>query len=266
MQPAGGPWLGVAAILPDAVLTASTDSIRQSSLIVGLGAAICAVVLAILISRSLTRPLARMVIAVDRFRGDEPIAMPRAVGGEIGALARAFTRMATEVHERTVALEQEIDERRRAEAELERTAATERLFLAVVDSSEDAIVTKAIDGTITAWSPGAERMFGYASEEVIGKHIDIIVPERLREDERGILAQLRRGQRIRHYETMRLQKSGKEIEVSLSISPIRSASNEIIGAAKIARDITGRDAAQEMFRMAVEASPSGMIMVDRRAR
>jgi PAS domain S-box-containing protein len=263
VQLAGGPWVGVAATLPETILTASAGPIRRSTLSVALAAVACAVLLAALVARSLTRPLARMLVAVERFTGAEPVAMPPAVGGEIGALARAFTRMAGEVRDRTTALEHEIDERRRDQAELERVAATERLFLAVVESSDDAIVTKGLDGTITAWNPGAERLFGYAAEEAMGRSIEIIVPERRRDEERQILSELRRGERLRHYETVRLHKSGREIAVSLSISPIRSAAGEIVGAAKIARDVTEKHAAEEKFRMAVEASPSGMIMVDR---
>lgn len=266
VRPAGGFHVGVAAIVPQAILTAPTASIRQSSLIVALAAALGAIVLAVLMARSLSRPLAQMVMAVNQFRGDGPIAMPAAIGGEIGALARAFARMAGDIRERAAALRLEIDERRRAQSALERVAATERLFLAVVESSEDAIVTKTLDGTITAWNPGAERMFGYAAKEVIGKSIELLMPADRRDEEQRILAQLRRGERIQQYETVRMRKNREEIAVSLSISPLRAASGEIVGAAKIARDVTERHAAEETFRMAVEASPSGMLMVDEAGR
>jgi PAS domain S-box-containing protein len=240
VQLAGGPWVGVAATLPEAILTASAGPIRRSTLTVGLVAAVCALLLAALVARSLTRPLARMVAAVERFTGTEPVAMPTAVGGEIGALARAFNRMAGEVRERAAALQHEVDERRRAQAELERVAVTERLFLAVVESSDDAILTSNLDGTITAWNPGAERLFGYPAGEAIGKNIEIVLPEHRRDEERQVLIGLLRGEPLRNYETVRAHKSGKEIAISLSVSPIRSASGAVIGAAKIARDVTER--------------------------
>jgi PAS domain S-box-containing protein len=122
--------------------------------------------------------------------------------------------------------------------ERERHSNREQLFSAVVESSNDAIITKSLDGTITAWNPAAEHLFGYPAAEAVGRRIDIIVPPDRRAEEDDILRRIGRGEKIEHFETIRLHKSGREVEVSLSIQPIRAASGEIIGASKTARDVT----------------------------
>jgi PAS domain S-box-containing protein len=132
----------------------------------------------------------------------------------------------------------DISERKCAEAELRDYADREQLFIAAVESSDDAIMTKTLDGIITGWNPGAERLFGYTAHEAIGQSVNIIVPEPLHGEVRRLLERLRKGQKINHHETVRISKDGRPIYVSLSISPVRSASGEIIGAAKVARDIT----------------------------
>ncbi|SDN23181.1 PAS domain S-box protein [Afipia sp. GAS231] len=114
----------------------------------------------------------------------------------------------------------------------------DRIFSAVVESSNDAIITKALDGTITGWNGAAERLFGYTSAEAVGRHIDIIVPPDRRTEIVDILDRVGEGERIQHYETSRVRKDGHSVEVSLSVSPIRSASGDIVGASKTARDIT----------------------------
>jgi PAS domain S-box-containing protein len=147
-----------------------------------------------------------------------------------------------------------------------RTADRERLFGAAVQSSVDAIVTKTVDGVITGWNPAAEQLFGFAADEAVGQRIDIIVPEDRREELRGILARVRCGEIVEHHETVRRAKNGALIEVSLSISPIKLPSGEIIGACKIAHDITEQKAAEDKFKLAVEACPSGMLMADNAGR
>jgi PAS domain S-box-containing protein len=114
------------------------------------------------------------------------------------------------------------------------------LLAAIVDSSEDAIVSKTLEGVITSWNAGAERLFGYTAKEAIGQHISFIIPLDRRHEETSILAQLGRGERIEHFDTIRLRKDGSKLEISLTISPVRDASGNIIGASKIARDIAGR--------------------------
>jgi len=127
----------------------------------------------------------------------------------------------------------DITERRRAEQ-------ARALLAGIVDSSEDAIVSKSLDGIITSWNHAAERMFGWTSEEAVGKSITMIIPQEMRDEETMILGRLRQGQRIEHFETIRCAKDGRRLNISLSISPVRSQDGQIIGASKIARDITER--------------------------
>ena len=127
----------------------------------------------------------------------------------------------------------DITERKRAEE------ATQRLAC-IVDSSDDAIISKDLDGIISSWNKAASRLFGYEAAEVIGKPVTILIPQDRRDEESFILQQIRRGERIDHYETVRRRKDGGLIDVSLTVSPVRNAQGKIIGASKIARDITKR--------------------------
>lgn len=113
-------------------------------------------------------------------------------------------------------------------------------LLAVVESSDDAIVSKNLDGMIRSWNSGAYRLFGFSSEEAIGRPITLIVPSELQDEERQILKRLRDGESIDHFETVRCRKDGSRVDVSLTISPVRDSEGRIIGASKIARDITQR--------------------------
>jgi PAS domain S-box-containing protein len=116
----------------------------------------------------------------------------------------------------------------------------------VVETSEDAIITKDLDGIITSWNKGAERIFGYEADEMIGKPINLLIPEDRPDEEPSILARLKKGQRIEHYETVRRRKDGELIDISLSVSPLMDSTGKIVGASKIARDITVRRQAQEV--------------------
>ena len=111
-------------------------------------------------------------------------------------------------------------------------------YAAIVESSDDAIIAKTLDGVISAWNPAAERLFGYTQYEAIGQPITMIIPPDLHEEEYEILSRLRAGERIDHYETVRVTKAGQCIDVSLTISPLRDAAGRIIGCSKIARDCT----------------------------
>jgi PAS domain S-box-containing protein len=136
----------------------------------------------------------------------------------------------------------EIEQRRRAELGAQRLAA-------IVESSADAIVSKNLDGIIMSWNDGAERLFGYSEQEVIGKPITIIMPAERHDEEPAILSRIRCGERIQHYETVRRRKDGSLVEISLTVSPIKDASGQVIGASKIARDITERRRAEEQQRL-----------------
>jgi two-component system sensor kinase FixL len=121
----------------------------------------------------------------------------------------------------------------------ERRNREERLYLAsIVESSEDGVVGKTLDGVVTTWNQAAETMFGYASSEMIGRPITLLLPPDRHHEEAMILARLRQGERLRHYETVRLRKDGSEFAVSLTVSPILNSSGQIIGASKIVRDVT----------------------------
>jgi len=116
---------------------------------------------------------------------------------------------------------------------------------AVVENSDDAIITKTLDGVITSWNPGAQRIFGYTAEEMIGKPVTTLIPDNHLDEEPAILERLRRGERIEHYETVRRRKNGELINVSLSVSPLKNSAGRIVGASKIARDITRQKRAEQ---------------------
>jgi PAS domain S-box-containing protein len=114
----------------------------------------------------------------------------------------------------------------------------------IVESSDDAIVSKDLNGIIRTWNKGAERLFGYTAEEVVGKPITIIIPEDRQSEEPHILEQIRRGKSIEHYETQRVRKDGSFVDISLTVSPVRDVDGRIVGASKIARDISERKQAE----------------------
>jgi len=125
----------------------------------------------------------------------------------------------------------ETSERRQAER-------TTGLLAAIVDNSDDAIISKDLDGIITSWNKGAEQLFGYSAKEAIGQNIRLIVPQDRYHEEATILKQLARGERVDHFETVRARKDGTTLDISLAISPVKNATGAIIGASKVARDIT----------------------------
>jgi PAS domain S-box-containing protein len=390
MEIAAGLRTIVVEAMPYPLVMATADSVRDVSLLGGLIAVLCASLLAIVLARSLTRPLVQVTAAVAAFGRDEALSVPTDASGEIGILARAFAGMAANVRDNTTALRKEIQERqvaeekfrlavegapsgqiminsdgliilvnaeverlfgyrrdelighpieilvtadrcvehrayrtefiarpkarrigtgrelygvrkdgtrfeievalnpintangllvlgqivdvsdrKRAEAELRQYAEREQLFIAAVESSDDAIVTKTLDGTITGWNPGAERLFGYTAGEAIGKSIDIVVPIGLRSDARVILNKIARGEKIALHETVRFSKAGRRIDVSLSISPVKSTSGAIIGAAEVARDVTAKKEArlalfesEQMARGIIDTALDAFFQID----
>jgi PAS domain S-box-containing protein len=125
---------------------------------------------------------------------------------------------------------------------------TRSLLAAIVAASDDAIVSKTLDGIILSWNDGAQRLFGYTPEEAVGQSIDLIIPSELRPEERRILDRLRQGQRIDHFETVRVAKDGRRLDISLTISPVRDDSGRVIGASKVARDVTERKRVEAALR------------------
>ncbi|PHV08205.1 GGDEF domain-containing protein [Janthinobacterium sp. BJB412] len=136
-------------------------------------------------------------------------------------------------------------------ADLERTHQAEQAALqlaAIVTSSDDAIISKTLDGTIASWNAGAERMYGYSADEMLGRPISILAPPELADESPGILQRLQRGERVEHLEAVRLRKDGRRIDVSLTVSPIRDAAGVLTGASAIARDISERKRAEHALR------------------
>ena len=121
---------------------------------------------------------------------------------------------------------------------------------AIVESSEDAILTKDLDGVVTSWNRGAQVIYGYTAEEIVGRHISFLVPPDRQDEMPATMERLKRGERIEHYETVRLRKNGRRFDVSVSISPVKDDMGRVVGAAAIARDITARKRAEEELRAA----------------
>jgi PAS domain S-box-containing protein len=132
-----------------------------------------------------------------------------------------------------MAIRADITERKRAEEAREHLAA-------VVDSSDDAIISKTLEGTVKTWNRGAEIVFGYSASEIVGKPMLMLIPPERVDEESEILARVRRGESVEHFETVRVRRDGKKIDISATISPIRDGSGAVVGASKIARDITER--------------------------
>jgi PAS domain S-box-containing protein len=133
--------------------------------------------------------------------------------------------------------------------EQRRHAELQGLLAAIVDSSDDAIISKDLNSTITTWNVGAERIFGYKAEEAIGRPIWMLFPPDRIDEERGIVERIKRGERVEHFETLRMRKDGSLVEISLTISPIRDAGGRVIGASKIARDISERKRSERTMQV-----------------
>jgi PAS domain S-box-containing protein len=164
----------------------------------------------------------------------------------------------TAYRERVRAEESEVRLRANQERLQSALVASQRLA-AIVESSDDAIVSKDLNGIVTSWNLCAERTFGYKAEEIVGKPITTIIPSELQDDEHRILATIARGERIEHFETVRMKKSGERIDVSLTISPIKDEQGKVIGAAKIARDITQRKRTEKALQLTEKLASVGRL-------
>jgi PAS domain S-box-containing protein len=126
------------------------------------------------------------------------------------------------------------------------------LLAAIVDSSQDAIVSKTLEGIITSWDTSAERLFGYTASEAVGQNISLIIPDDRKDEETIIIRRIKQGQRIEHFDTVRVHKNKAPLDISLTLSPVRDASGAIVGASKIARDITERKQIERALRESEE--------------
>jgi PAS domain S-box-containing protein len=147
--------------------------------------------------------------------------------------------------------------------QIERTTG---LLAAIVDSSDDAIVSKRLDGTITSWNKSAERLFGYDTQEAVGQHISLIIPHDRLDEEASIIERLRRGIRVDHFETVRRRKDGSLVDISVTISPVRDSSGTVIGASKVARDIGERKRAEQLLARSAREQTSLFTLADQLQR
>jgi PAS domain S-box-containing protein len=161
-----------------------------------------------------------------------------------------------------VRIQEDITERKQAEV-------AQAYLAAIVESSDDAIIGKTLEGIITSWNKGAEKLFGYTDSEIIGKPINVLIPPDRQEEEVEILKRLKRGERIDHFETVRVRKDGTTLKISITVSPIKDSSGRIIGASKVARDISERKRYEEAlsrseakFRRLLEGLPAGAYTCD----
>src|SRR5579864_6379020 len=150
---------------------------------------------------------------------------------------------------------------------------TAALLASIVESSNDAIITKDLNGIITSWNQGAEHIFGYKPGEAVGQPITILIPPEHIQEEAYILTRIRAGERVEHFETVRRGKDGSDVDISLTISPVRNAKGTIIGASKIARDITAQRKArdlirqsEERYRVTLSSIGDGVIATDQQGR
>ncbi len=259
---AGGPRVVVLTTEPEAQLMAGPRRVVTSAVLGGGLVALMATVLAALLARSLSRPMARLAGAVARFETAGDWDVPSGTTGEVGVLADTLDRAIRSEREKHAELEEQIEIRRETEAKLEREAARLRHLSTVAQSSLDGIYTMTAEGTVTSWNPGAERLYGYTADDMVGRHISVLVRDDDRPEVEGVLERLRSGEAVRDYETVRLTRQGEGRDVSLTLSPVRDDAGAVGGISAIARDIGERKALEERFRLSVEACPNGMVMVD----
>jgi PAS domain S-box-containing protein len=156
----------------------------------------------------------------------------------------------------------DVTERKHLDRVKEEALATARELAAIVESTDEAIIRVDLQGTIQTWNRGAELVYGYTAEDAIGRSVRIVLPADRQTEEFALLERVNHGERIAGFETIRCRKDGECFPASLTISPIRDESGAVIGASKIARDISQRKGAEERFRLAVEAAPTAMLIVD----
>lgn len=248
----GKEWAAIIETIPPPVFGLVPAAIQRTSLLVGLLAVLAAGSLAVLLARSLTRPIGRLTAAVEAIGSGRQADIPVDASGETGVLARAFAQMVEETRAKTAALQYEVGEHRRTEAARSHHEARERLFSAAVQSSDDAIVMQSLDAVITGWNPAAERLYGYSADEAIGNSTSIIVPPDRREQGKDILRRIAQGEPIERFETARLRKDGTPVEISLSLSPIRGPSGEIVGVSGSARSLTEARRAERALQQQLE--------------
>jgi PAS domain S-box-containing protein len=243
---AGGPPVALIETVPYAELMAAVIAVRNSSLLAGVAAALGAIVLAVLLARSLAKPLVQMTRAVEGFARDEPTAIPTDAAGEIGLLAQAFARMAAEVRDKTTAL---LD--------------SERMARGITDTALDAFVQMNQSGIIVDWNSQAQAVLGWSRNQAIGKVLgDLIVPQRHRaRHHEGLTHFLRSGESAilgKRFEIEALRRDGTEIKVELSVTALRRRGDTVFNG--FIRDLTESIAAAERHRQSEKMEAVGQLV------
>jgi PAS domain S-box-containing protein len=205
-----------------------------------------AVGFALLLGRRIAVPIVALSRSAEALgAGGRPEALPATTVAEVQTLAQVLERAEHRLRERESEREDLLERERAARAQAEAAAEATSRLAAIVESSDDAIIGKTLDGIVTSWNAGAERMFGLTRAEAVGASITRIIPPDRLDEEADVLARIAGGERIDHYDTVRLRRDGSTIQVSVTISPLRDAGGRIVGASKIARDITDRKRIEE---------------------
>jgi PAS domain S-box-containing protein len=243
---ADGPRAAVIQTIPYDELMAAVIAVRNSSLLAGLAAVLGAIALAVLLARSLTRPLVQMTRAVEKFARDEPTAIPTDAGGEIGRLAQAFARMAGEVRDKTTAL---LD--------------SERMARGIIDTALDAFIQMDESGIIVDWNSQAQAVFGWSRDDAIGKVLgELIVPEQHRSRHRdGLVRFLRSGDSAilgKRFEIEALRRDGTQFKVELSVTALRRRGDTVFNG--FIRDLTESIAAEERSRQSEKMEAVGQLV------
>lgn len=262
VPPLGSDIMTIVQVDAYAKLMMPLDTVEKSTLLAGLASAFVALFVAVVISRSLTRPLRRVTAQLEVIAHGGRQAPLTQGPSEVVRLSTTLDQMAGEIQARTRALEDEVAVRRKTEGALNEYVDKVRLFTAVVESSDDAIVSMGLDGIITSWNPAAEHLYGFLASEAIGKSIEMVIPSDRTGENSRLMEHIAFGARVAPFQTVRRHKDGHTLDVSLTISPIVVESGRITGASAIARDISRRLLAEEKFRLVVESSPNGIVMVD----
>ena len=235
-----GPEWYLITVYPEKLLQA--QALGNTWFLLGLGVASLMVevlLLWVVLQRKIKAPLTAILGATQQItEGDFSVHLDTERQDELGQLATSFTQMTCQLKSAFADLEKQV-------IELEKSRAESSLLAAVVESSNDAIITKTLQGEITSWNETAEKLFGYSEAEALGQHILMLSPPDRIDEEQRIITSLKQGEAIEHFETIRLHKDQTPIDVSITVSPVKDSTGKIIGASQVARDIRERKRNQE---------------------